>query len=525
MYESIKWNFIYKKILTWPSLAWVAKISGDSQIVNVLSGDEVCSEPDWFCEAIWDGDFISGDFDRTDIIAGSGARIRGDQLIFVSSGSTVDRLQYIRIGNDTWISNSLACLLSETNAEINLTYSHYMRDFNSIITGLKNYVSIIHTNKGEIHLVYFDNITINLAGINIVPKPFPKRDFSSFDTYNSFLTEALKRIHSNMSDNKRPIQLSFIGTLSTGYDSSMVTALAKKIGVMSEVICFKRPDGRDFGGSNAKSMGLKVNTVDVSAWRKYVSPEILFIAGNAFGEEVHFKATEELLSHKVLLTGYHGDKVWEKVLSYTGADIKRGDISGLALTEFRLSAGFINCPIPFWGVRQLSDINRISNSEQMKKWDVGGDYNRPICRRIVEDIGLDSESFGIKKSFASRWIMSRQDNFSKTGELCLLKYLKNHKKTFLKHGKIPPDQFPVVVSFLNNMLWTISGLLNRLPGLSKLGIKHWWLVRNIVALREPNPPYSGLFIGPERYSFPWAIEGTKQLYRKPESSAENEVKN
>lgn len=525
MSKKIEWNFIYKKILTWPPLAWVAKISDDSQIVNVLSGSEVYVELDWFCEAIWDGDFISGDFDRTDIIAGSGARIRKDQLIFVSSGSTVDRLQYLRIGNDTWISNSLACLLSETDAEINLTYSHYMRDFNSIITGLKNYVSVIHTSKGEIHLVYFDNITVNHAGIEIVPKPFPKRDFSSFNTYHSFLSKALKRIHCNMSDNKRAVQLSFIGTLSTGYDSSMVTALAKKLGVMSEVICFKRPDGRDFGGANAMSMGLKVNTVDVSAWRNYVSPEILFIAGNAFGEEVHFKATEDSLSHKVLLTGYHGDKVWEKELSYTGSDIKRGDISGLALTEFRLSAGFINCPIPFWGVRQVSDINRISNSDQMKKWDVGGDYNRPICRRIVEDTGLGRGSFGIKKSFASRWIMSRQDNFSKTGEFGLLKYLKNHNKKFLKHGKIPPDWFPVAVTFLNEMLWTTSGLLNRLPGLNKLGIKHWWLVRNIVALREPNPPHPPLIIGPERYSFPWAIEGAKHLYRTSESSAKFEAKN
>jgi hypothetical protein len=389
-----------------------------------------------------------------------------------------------------------------------------MRDFNSITAGLNKYIPIIKTNKGEVHLVYFDNIAVSVAGIETVSKPFPKRDFSSFEAYHSFLTSALKRIHSNMFDEKRQVQLSFIGTLSTGYDSSMVSALAKKAGVMSEVICFRRPDGRDFGSDNAKAMSLKVNTVDISAWKEHASPETLFLAGDAYGEEVHFKAAEELLRHKVLLTGYHGDKVWERDLSYTGPDIKRGDISGLALTEFRLSAGFINCPIPFWGVRQLLDINRISISEKMKKWDVGGDYNRPICRRIVEDAGLDRESFGIRKSFASRWIVSRQDNFCKTGELELLKHLNRHDKIFLKHGKIPPDWLPAVVTFLNKMLWATSGLLNGLPGLNKLGVKHWWLVRNIVALREPNPPYPALIIGPERYSFPWAIAETKDLYRR-----------
>ena len=37
----------------------------------------------------------------------------------------------------------------------------------------------------------------------------------------------------------------------------------------------------------------------------------------------------------------------------------RGDVSGLALTEYRLQAGFLNCPVPFWGARRLDDINRI----------------------------------------------------------------------------------------------------------------------------------------------------------------------
>ena len=29
----------------------------------------------WFCEAAWDGQFDQGDFDRTDIVAGSGGKL------------------------------------------------------------------------------------------------------------------------------------------------------------------------------------------------------------------------------------------------------------------------------------------------------------------------------------------------------------------------------------------------------------------------------------------------------------------
>ena len=62
---------------------------------------------DWFCEAVWDGDFDDGDFDQTDIVAGSGARHRNQNLTFVSAGSLMDRLQYIQVGKATYISNSI----------------------------------------------------------------------------------------------------------------------------------------------------------------------------------------------------------------------------------------------------------------------------------------------------------------------------------------------------------------------------------------------------------------------------------
>ena len=71
------------------------------------------------------------------------------------------------------------------------------------------------------------------------------------------------------------------------------------------------------------------------------------------------------------------------------------------MTEYRLSAGFINCPVPFWGARQIHEVVAISRDPSMRPWDVPGDYSRPICRRIAETAGVPREVFGIKKRAGS----------------------------------------------------------------------------------------------------------------------------
>ena len=48
--------------------------------------------PNWCVEAVWAGPFEAADFDRTDLMFGTGIRARGDHLMFVNSGTAVDRL-------------------------------------------------------------------------------------------------------------------------------------------------------------------------------------------------------------------------------------------------------------------------------------------------------------------------------------------------------------------------------------------------------------------------------------------------
>ena len=66
----------YRAISQWPALAWLARLRAGADRVQVLHGPRVETRDQWFCEAIWDGDFAQGDFDRTDRSFGSGARLR-----------------------------------------------------------------------------------------------------------------------------------------------------------------------------------------------------------------------------------------------------------------------------------------------------------------------------------------------------------------------------------------------------------------------------------------------------------------
>lgn len=90
-------RFEYRLVAEWPPLAWLARWQKTGDAITVQHGRRVETNADWFCEAVWAGDYASGDFDLTDIVAGSGGRIRNDTAVYVSSGSTVDRLVSIQI--------------------------------------------------------------------------------------------------------------------------------------------------------------------------------------------------------------------------------------------------------------------------------------------------------------------------------------------------------------------------------------------------------------------------------------------
>lgn len=392
----------YRLNANWPPGAWIAHCRRDDPTVEVVHGAGVAATPHWFGEVVWDGPYADGGFDGTDVVFGSGGRRRNGNVSFVSAASTVDRLQALERGPEVWISNSLACLLAASGAGPDPAYRGYPRAFRTIARGLRHHQRSIPTSAEPVRLVYFNNVCWDGARLSEVPKPNPHRDLTSFARYTAFVEGALEGLAENMDAAARPVRYGFLGTVSSGYDSAAVAALARRHGLREVITFTESRSGQPDGGAHvAAVLGLTVRSFPRDGWQTGAAPEIPFLAGDAKGEDVYFRAAGPLLHGRVLVTGFHGDKMWDAATRALSPDIVRGDQSGLSLTEYRLWAGFIHFPVAFLGVRQIRDVHALARSPELAPWDVGGGYTRPICRRLVEEAGVPREAFGQRKNAVS----------------------------------------------------------------------------------------------------------------------------
>jgi hypothetical protein len=486
----------YVLVSEWPVLAWLARCELTTSVVTVFHGRQVEVCPEWFGEVIWDNESSLGGFDETDIVYGSGGRLRDGKITFVSPGSTVDRLSSVESRGVIWVSNSVACLLTAVDGTVDPTYRRYYSDLKSISKGLKEYRRFLNTSAGQVEFTYFNNLSWNGEALTVKAKPGFKRDFSDFSKYKGFLETSMGAVERNMSAGSRVYPYTFLGTLSSGYDSATIAALGRSFGCR-EVICFDKARGGDddSGVPLAERLGITPISVRQDAWRTLVRPEIPFLAGDAQAVNVIFGGVGNLLSGRVLLTGFLGDKVWGKSPGDVSENIVRSDQAGLDLTEYRLQQGFIHCPVPFWGVRQVADVHKISVSDELKPWDIPGDYSRPICRRIVEEAGIGREMFGVKKK-ASADLFTISDLFL-TGDSMedFLQWLESNRHEWKSRGR----RLPLKSERLDR--WAQFGR-NKLRSIS-VQQRFIWRLADLIDETE-TPLRSALF--------PWALDRTKRLY-------------
>ena len=105
---------------------------------------------------------------------------------------------------------------------------------------------------------------------------------------------------------------------------------------------------------------------------------------------------EDQLEGKVCLTGYNGDKIWTPETP-PDSELIRGGFAGSSLSEFRLRVGFIHIPVPVIAARHHQQIQKIGNSKEMDRYRIGGRYDRPIPRCILENSGVERSLFGQSK--------------------------------------------------------------------------------------------------------------------------------
>ena len=499
----------------WPPLAWIARCEQSNPAINVRHGPQVEVRDGWMCEAVWDSEFGAGDFDRTDLVFGSGIRLRGDRAVFVPAGATVDRLQFAELDGVTWVSNSMACLLAETGIEVDAAYGRYFDFFWSVTRGLDGYLRRVPTNRGRLEVAFFRNLVWDGERLSEKDKPNPARDLGSFEAYRHFLEAALVRIVANMAAEERRHRYEMVSSISSGYDSTASTVLARTAG-LRRAFSFRtaRGGGHDHGEDMARLLGLDLELVDRTAWRGVPFSEIPYLAVNGAGQDIIFSSASEHLRGRVLVSGFDGDRVWGKEKTHLTPDLARTSDGGLAFTEHRLQLGCIHLPVPGLGARQAREINEISHGPEMAAWDVPGDYSRPISRRIVEEAGIPRESFGMHKRAATNHFRRGEAVLTDQTRSSYYRWLASQESVWRERGakrtRAPGRFFWAFYDRYHGVRRRVRGLSRRLPR----GVARRLLRAEDKFFRRMNRR-----INLVEYLFPWAIQEQARAYARRESTS------
>jgi hypothetical protein len=402
--------------------------------------------------------------------------------------------------------------LSLAGGSLDLFFEHYGLVSGSITKGLDAYTRNLPTTVGPVRLTYFHNLSWDGHELSEVPKLDLERDFSSYEAYRSFLDETMERLATNARapERRKPFQL--IATLSSGYDSPTSTVLASQAGCRQAFGFDRARGGRDDSGAPiAKILGLAYDTVQTTAWRSQPMAAVPFLAAlTSAGSSVSFKGAEALLAGRVVFTGFHGDKVWDTKTQALGPGIVRTGASGTDLTEYRLWVGFVNCPVPYFGVRQIRDIHAISTSPDLAPWDVKGGDSRPICRRIVEERGVPRDMFGVGKKATAQFILRTDDFLTHDMRLDYYRWLRSRRQAWVSRGEKPPHRLTDLRIVARARVGMLAERLGRTAAAKRLGPRVDAVLTRLSVKFDPSKRRVL-----HQYAFHWAVDRAKDCYPDP----------
>lgn len=315
------------------------------------------------------------------------------------------------------VSNSLAFLIKSSISAVyrdNFSIKELSRPLWLITQGLSQYPRKLFSNE-DIEIYRYSYCRLRVKGDELIEFQYQTPyAFNSFDSYRNLLIETIEQARVNIN------AIEVASYVSSGYDSVACAALASSVGGKLAFSIKKSRDGfDDSGASIALDLGMNAVEFDRRS-RKLVSKsfswgltnfEILeeddahryeFFVGLNFEDEI-LSIDYDLKNH-IVLTGFNGDKLWA-LKSPAQNNFARTETSGSSMYEFRLRSGFVHIPIPMLFVQLSDQIFNISNSDEMSHYKLPNtEYNRPIPRRIAEELGVQRSSFGVRKTAASTMV-------------------------------------------------------------------------------------------------------------------------
>ena len=460
-----------------PKLAWYAVINRradtcDAEVGRFVEVDPAPS-PRWIISGMWSGDFGAGNFHTAEHLYGSGIRIDDDEVVVATAHTSIDRCVYIRDGHLWHVSNSLPVLLGRTGARLHPEVDH-RRWSESICLGVLNYMrqfTIAHPRLEIANQLMFEAMHLDAKGEPAYRTHDVPHTFTDFTDYISQLSSAMRSLWNNATDSRRVRPMRAVSTASRGYDSPTVLALMQPIvgtplltwssaqsntRIPAIVQKFMKTElSNDDGSDIARLLGAQPQHLDPDERKLPAEIEAWFWASAQTSPELVFHSLlREADVHDVptvCFGGHMGDGVWAVDLSplnFTG-QLWRGAPSSVSLNEARARFGVVECSPAYLFSRSVVALHRVTMSDEMAPWRLGNGYDRPICRRILEERGVPREAFGWGKKAVAEDMESPQGDelramfFEQTGwskltetlyrNLNLGHYLGSRALTLVRH--------------------------------------------------------------------------------------------
>ena len=446
-----------------PRLAWAAHLRKHAPAVRILHGPWVETREKCFFEGAWDGPFEGYRFDQAFTFLGSGARLADGGVVFAGPSHTCESLHAVRADDELFVSNSLAFLLTLSGERLDAQYPHYYLDFldhrRAGIRVKDKRLRLAGPRIVELHdccnLAIQPDLTSSRLEKALGPAP------QNYNDYVSFLTRTTEQVFANAGHPDRRRAYRPVTSMSQGYDTTAISALAAKAGCR-EAVTFRRsnsPSGyeEDSGSLIAPYLGLRVTEYERTEYNRLAERRDHLFYIEPDGVDRSLAVMEEQLAGALLLTGRFAEKLWAREPSIrwglpgdTGRGLfeqpTRFRLGGYALGEFRIRAGFIHFPLAYSGGLHGPAIKAITDSPSMNPWSLGAGYDKPIARRIAEEAGVPRHLFGqVKKGGPRRgpqrrsWVRRKIYSFWKLSHwpplrILILRIMGNRLNTAWRRG-------------------------------------------------------------------------------------------